>query len=81
MLATGAGLESSPRFAFTLRQPGIATLAAWLTTKNGLRCRLWSRSKRQTDGRWPVPYAIMLIAVISVALWSLILAVAGWVTG
>jgi hypothetical protein len=37
--------------------------------------------QQQIDGRWPAPYAIMLIAVISVGLWSLILGVASWVTG
>jgi hypothetical protein len=34
-----------------------------------------------TDGRWPVPYAIMFIAVVSVGLWSLIIGVASWLTG
>jgi hypothetical protein len=37
--------------------------------------------QRQTDGRWPVPYAIMFIIVISVGLWSLIIAVASWLIG
>jgi hypothetical protein len=35
----------------------------------------------QTDTRWPVPYAIMFITVVSVALWSLIIAAASWLTG
>ena len=35
----------------------------------------------QADTRWPVPYAIMFITVVSVALWSLIIAVASWLTG
>ena len=37
--------------------------------------------QRQTDERWPVPYAIMLITVISVALWSLIIGVTSWLIG
>ncbi len=37
--------------------------------------------QQQTEGRWPVPYAILLIAVISVGLWSLIIGVASWLTG
>ena len=30
------------------------------------------------DDRWPVPYAIMFVTGISVALWTLIIAVASW---
>jgi hypothetical protein len=45
------------------------------------RLQALEAEQQQIDGRWPVPYAIMLIAVVSVALWSLILGVAGWVTG
>jgi hypothetical protein len=37
--------------------------------------------QRQTDGRWPVPYAIMFIIVMSVALWSLIITLATWLIG
>ena len=37
--------------------------------------------QRQTDGRWPAPYALMFIAVVSVGLWSLIIGVASWLTG
>ena len=37
--------------------------------------------QQQTEGRLPVPYAILLIAVISVGLWSLIIGVASWLTG
>jgi hypothetical protein len=35
----------------------------------------------QTDGRWPVPYAIAFITVVSVGLWSLIITLASWRTG
>jgi hypothetical protein len=35
----------------------------------------------QTDGRWPVPYAIMFITAVSVTLWSLIITLASWLTG
>jgi hypothetical protein len=37
--------------------------------------------QRPTDGRWPVPYAIMFIIVMSVALWSLIITLATWLIG
>jgi hypothetical protein len=37
--------------------------------------------ERQVDERWPVPYAIMLITAISVALWSLVIAAASWLVG
>ena len=37
--------------------------------------------RQQTDERWPVPYAIMLITVVSVALWSLIIGVTSWLIG
>jgi hypothetical protein len=37
--------------------------------------------QRQVDERWPVPYAILFITVVSVALWSLIIAAAKWLTG
>jgi hypothetical protein len=33
------------------------------------------------DERWPVPYAIMFVAGVSVALWTLIIAVAHWLIG
>ena len=33
------------------------------------------------DDRWPVPYAIMFVTGISVALWTLIIAVASWLIG
>jgi hypothetical protein len=36
---------------------------------------------KAVDGRWPVPYAIMFITGISVALWTLIIAVANWLIG
>jgi hypothetical protein len=38
-------------------------------------------NRRQTDERWPVPYAIMLITGVSVALWSLIIGVTSWLIG
>jgi hypothetical protein len=37
--------------------------------------------ERQVDERWPVPYAIMIITLVSVALWSLIIAAASWLIG
>jgi hypothetical protein len=37
--------------------------------------------ERRVDGRWPVPHAVMFIALVSVALWSLIIAAAGWLIG
>jgi hypothetical protein len=37
--------------------------------------------ERQVDKRWPVPYAMMFITAISVALWSLIIAAASWLIG
>lgn len=36
---------------------------------------------RRVDERWPVPYAILFITVVSVALWSLIIAAANWLIG
>jgi hypothetical protein len=33
------------------------------------------------DERWPVPYAILLVTVVSVTLWSLIIVVAEWLIG
>ena len=33
------------------------------------------------DERWPVPYAIMFVTVVSVALWALIIALTGWLLG
>jgi hypothetical protein len=33
------------------------------------------------DARWPVPYAILFITVVSVALWSLIIVAANWLIG
>jgi hypothetical protein len=35
----------------------------------------------QADQRWPVPCAIMFITAGSVALWSLIIVAAQWLTG
>jgi hypothetical protein len=35
----------------------------------------------ELDGRWPVPYAAMFIIVVSVILWSVIIAVTSWVLG
>jgi hypothetical protein len=37
--------------------------------------------ERRVDARWPVPYAIMFITVVSVALWSLIIAATNWLVG
>ena len=36
---------------------------------------------RQADQRWPVPYAITFITVVSVALWSLIIVAGSWLVG
>jgi hypothetical protein len=33
------------------------------------------------DDRWPVPYAIMFVTGISMALWTLIIAVESWLIG
>ena len=35
----------------------------------------------RADARWPVPYAVMFITLVSVALWSLIIAAARWLMG
>jgi hypothetical protein len=35
----------------------------------------------QADQRWPVPYAIMFITLISAALWSLIIIAGSWLVG
>jgi hypothetical protein len=37
--------------------------------------------EKERNERWPVPYAAMFIIVVSVALWSLIVAVASWLLG
>ena len=37
--------------------------------------------QRQVDERWPVPYAMMFVTVVSVALWSLLIAAARWLIG
>ena len=37
--------------------------------------------ERRADERWPVPYAIMVIVLVSVALWSVIIAGATWLIG
>jgi hypothetical protein len=36
---------------------------------------------QQVDQRWPVPYAIAVIIVVSASLWALILAAASWLIG
>jgi hypothetical protein len=41
---------------------------------------LQARDKARA-GRWPVPYAILFITGVSVALWSLIIALANWLIG
>jgi hypothetical protein len=33
------------------------------------------------DERWPVPYAIMFVTGVSVALWTVIIALTGWLIG
>ena len=38
-------------------------------------------SDQQRDERWPVPYAITFMTVVSVGLWSLILTAANWLAG
>jgi hypothetical protein len=37
--------------------------------------------QRQVGERWPVPYAIMFITVVSLTLWSLIIFAASWLIG
>ena len=37
--------------------------------------------RRQVDRRWRVPYAIMVIVMVSVSLWALIIAAASWLIG
>jgi hypothetical protein len=37
--------------------------------------------EREVDERWPVPYAMLFIAVVSVAMWSVIIAAASWLFG
>ncbi len=37
--------------------------------------------ERRVEARWPVPYAILFITVVSVALWSLIILAADWLIG
>jgi hypothetical protein len=39
------------------------------------------QARGAADDRWPVPYAIMFVTGISVALWTLIIAVASWLIG
>ena len=43
--------------------------------------RLRTLQGRGADERWPVPYAIMFVTAVSVALWTLIIAVASWLIG
>lgn len=38
-------------------------------------------AKREADERWPVPYAVLFITGVSVALWTAIIAVASWLIG
>jgi hypothetical protein len=37
--------------------------------------------ERGADARWPVPYAILFITVVSLTLWSLIIVAANWLIG
>jgi hypothetical protein len=37
--------------------------------------------ERQVEKRWPVPYAMLFITALSVALWLLIIAAASWLIG
>jgi hypothetical protein len=46
-----------------------------------IRLQTLQARDKPIDGRWPVPYAIMFIIGVSVALWSLIIAVANWLIG
>ena len=36
---------------------------------------------KAVDERWPVPYAILFVTGVSVALWTLIIVVASWLIG
>jgi hypothetical protein len=38
-------------------------------------------NETSADARWPVPYAILFITVVSVALWSVIIVAANWLIG
>jgi hypothetical protein len=49
--------------------------------QEAIRLQTMEARDKATDGRWPVPYAIMFITGVSVALWSLIIAVANWLIG
>ena len=53
----------------------------WLTSEIWVRCSPWKPINSKPRGAGPCPYAILLIAVISVGLWSLIIGVASWLTG
>lgn len=35
----------------------------------------------RSDERWPVPYAILFITVVSLALWAAIIVTANWLIG
>ena len=43
--------------------------------------RTLSAPDEALDERWPVPYAIMFVTVVSAALWTLIIALTGWLLG
>jgi hypothetical protein len=46
-----------------------------------VRLRTLQGRGEAADERWPVPYAIMFVTAVSVALWTLIIAVGGWLIG
>jgi hypothetical protein len=53
-----------------------SAVGAVMAHKRGLQA-----AERKVDERWPVPYAMRFIAVVSVALWSVIIAAAIWLIG
>jgi hypothetical protein len=36
---------------------------------------------KDLEKRWPVPYAIMFVTVVSAGLWSAIIALSSWLIG
>ena len=74
--------------ALAVRQPLFATLARIGLTRLVMAqerelvpLETLQAEERRADERWPVPYAIMVIVLVSVALWSVIIAGASWLIG
>jgi hypothetical protein len=70
--------------ALTVRQPLFATLARtparviMAQERELAPLQTLPADRRRVDERWPVSHAIMCITVVSVTLWSLIIALARW---